>query len=215
MTTVAPRVFVVDDEPSVREALLYLIASRGLVAEGFSSAETLLAAFKPEWRGCILSDVRMPGLSGLEMFDRLQGLGCRLPVLLLTGHGDVPMAVRALQNGVRDFIEKPFNANDLVDKLIVAIEADRIAYSRHVVRTDVQSRLDQLSVRERDVLQLLCSGLQNKVIAEDLGIAIRTVEVHRARVFEKMGVHNAIELATLISEHQQSGGTVTHPVVKP
>jgi two-component system, LuxR family, response regulator DctR len=204
MSANKPCVYVVDDEPSVREALLYLIASRGLLAHGFPSAEALLADFRLEWRGCILSDVRMPGLSGLEVFDRLKCLGSRLPFLLLTGHGDVPMAVAALQNGVRDFIEKPFNANDLVAKLIAAIETDRTADDRFRARAEVQAKLDQLSSRERDVLTLLCSGLQNKVIADDLGIAIRTVEVHRARVFEKMGVLNAIELATLISEHQQS-----------
>jgi two-component system, LuxR family, response regulator DctR len=211
MSAEVPCVYVVDDEPSVREALLYLIASRGLSAHGFASAEALLAAFKMDWRGCILSDVRMPGLSGLEVFGRLKGLGSRLPFLLLTGHGDVPMAVAALQSGVRDFIEKPFNANELVAKLIAAIEADRLAHDRFRARAEVQAKLDQLSTRERDVLMLLCSGLQNKVIADDLGIAIRTVEVHRARVFEKMDVVNAIELATLISEHQQSGGVVVSP----
>jgi two-component system, LuxR family, response regulator DctR len=198
-----PRVFVVDDEPSVRESLLYLLGSRGLAAEGFATAEAVLHAYHSEWRGCILCDVRMPGLSGLELFDRLKMAGSRLPFLLLTGHGDVPMAVTALQAGVRDFIEKPFNAGDLIDKLILAIELDRTLHERFQARSDVQARLDQLSSRERDVLALLCSGLQNKVIADDLGIAVRTVEVHRARVFEKMGVLNAIELATLMSEHHQ------------
>jgi two-component system, LuxR family, response regulator DctR len=194
-------VYVVDDEPSVRESLIFLLGSRGVRSTGFASAEEMLAAFDLEWRGCVLSDVRMPGLSGLELFDRLAAMGSRLPFILLTGHGDVPMAVAALKKGVRDFVEKPFNANELVDRLIAAIEADRLAQTAFVARQDVQARLDQLSQREREVLQALCAGLQNKVIADDLGIAIRTVEVHRARVFEKMGVQNAIELATLMSEH--------------
>jgi two-component system, LuxR family, response regulator DctR len=197
------KIYVVDDEPSVREAIIYLLGSRGLASEGFGSAEELLQAYSHAWRGCILSDVRMPGLSGLELFDRLSALGTRLPVILLTGHGDVPMAVSALMKGVRDFIEKPFNAGELVDKLIAAVAADKAAHAAFLARQDVQSRLDQLSQREREVLQLLCTGLQNKVIADDLGIAIRTVEVHRARVFEKMDVQNAIELATLIIEHQR------------
>jgi two-component system, LuxR family, response regulator DctR len=201
MGTAKPTVYVVDDEPSVREALIYLLGSRGVPAMGFASAEEMLTNFDLDWRGCVLSDVRMPGLSGLELFDRLAALGSRLPFILLTGHGDVPMAVAALKKGVRDFVEKPFNANDLVDKLIAAIAADRVAHAAFVARQDVQARLDQLSVREREVLQALCAGLQNKVIADDLGIAIRTVEVHRARVFEKMGVQNAIELATLMSGH--------------
>jgi two-component system, LuxR family, response regulator DctR len=196
-------VYVVDDETSVRDALLYLIGSHNIAAVGFASAEALLHDFTPQWRGCILSDVRMPGLSGLELFERLKVLGSRLPLLLLTGHGDVPMAVGALKNGVRDFIEKPFNAHDLMTKLTAAIDVDRTAHAHFLARLDVQTKLDQLSTRERDVLQLLCSGLQNKVIADDLGIAIRTVEVHRARVFEKMGVQNAIELATLMSTHQR------------
>jgi two-component system, LuxR family, response regulator DctR len=133
----------------------------------------------------------------------LKTLGSRLPFLLLTGHGDVPMAVSALKNGVREFIEKPFNGNDLIEKLRAAMNYDRIAEAHYLARKDVQTKLDQLSVRERDVLHLLCAGLQNKVIADDLGIAIRTVEVHRARVFEKMDVQNAIELATLMSAHQR------------
>ena len=198
-------VYVVDDEPSVRESLIYLLGSRGVVAIGFASAEDMLAAFQRDWRGCVLSDVRMPGLSGLELFDRLTAAGSHLPFILLTGHGDVPMAVAALKKGMRDFVEKPFNANDLVDKLIAAIEVDRVAHAAFVVHQDVRARLDQLSPREREVLQALCAGLQNKIIADDLGIAIRTVEVHRARVFEKMGVQNAIEHATLKSEHGRAG----------
>jgi two-component system, LuxR family, response regulator DctR len=202
--TKTPVVVVVEDEQAVRESICYLLASHEIATTDFASGPALLAALHPTWRGCILSDVRMPGMSGLELFDALKGRGSRLPVILLTGHGDVPMAVSALKNGVRDFVEKPFNADDLVHRLRAAIETDRVAHAAHEALREIDDRLAQLSQREREVLGLLCAGLQNKVIADDLGIAMRTVEVHRARVFEKMGVQNAIELATLISMHQST-----------
>jgi two-component system, LuxR family, response regulator DctR len=201
-----PRVIIVDDEQAVRESICYLLASHGLVTLDFSSGPALLAAFDQVWRGCILCDVRMPAMSGLEVFEALKCRGSRLPLILLTGHGDVPMAVSALKSGVRDFLEKPFNAEDLVTRLRSAFEADRLAQAAYAAHRGIEARLGQLSQRERDVLTLLCAGLQNKVIADDLGIAMRTVEVHRARVFEKMGVQNAIELATLMSSHQRGAG---------
>jgi two-component system response regulator DctR len=141
----------------------------------------------------------MSGMSGLELFDRLKAQGCKLPCIVLTGHGDVPMAVEALKKGVHDFIEKPFDGNTLVDRLIAAMEADRARVAEAAEANALRGRLAALSSRERDVLPLMLAGKPNKVIADELGIAVRTVEVHRARVLEKMGVKSAVELATLLA----------------
>ena len=191
----AARVFIVDDDAAIRDSLVWLFHSRGLKALSFPSGEAFLEAWRPELDGCVVADIRMDGLSGLEMFDRLKAAGSRLPVVFLTGHGDVPIAVAALKRGACDFIEKPFNDNDLVDIVIKALdeEAARRAAERQSLEHD--HRLDSLTARERQVLDLLLAGKLNKQIADELGIAMRTVEVHRARVFEKMGVRNAVELA--------------------
>ena len=194
----APMVHLVDDDGPLRDGLIFLLGSRGLAAAGYESAEAFLAAFSLELRGCVLTDVRMGGMSGLELHERLKALGSRLPCIVLTGHGDVPMAVEALKKGVHDFVEKPFDGNALVDKLIAAIALDAERDRADAGSRAVRQRLEQLSTRERDVLPLLLAGRMNKVIADELGIAVRTVEVHRARIFEKMGVKSAVELATLI-----------------
>lgn len=191
----AARVFIVDDDAAIRDSLVWLFRSRGLTALSFPSGEAFLDAWRPDLDGCIVADIRMDGISGLEMFDRLKAIGSRLPVVFLTGHGDVPIAVSALKRGARDFVEKPFNDNDLVDIVIKALdeEASRRAAEQQSQERDL--RLDSLTQRERQVLDLLLAGKLNKQIADELGIAMRTVEVHRARVFEKIGVRNAMELA--------------------
>jgi two-component system response regulator DctR len=197
-------VFVVDDDAALREAIAFLLASRGLAAVMFASAEEFLAAYRADLRGCILTDVRMGGMTGLELFERLKGMGNTLPCLVLTGHGDVPMAVEALKKGAYDFIEKPFDGNALVDRLVSAIAADATsaeARDRHQTLTE---RLATLSEREREVMELMLAGKMNKVIAAELGIAMRTVEVHRAKIFEKLGVRNAVELSTLLAEHRRA-----------
>jgi two-component system response regulator DctR len=199
MTAAEPHVYVVEDDPQLRDALVFLIGSRGLKAKGFASAEEFLPCWSPALSGCILTDVRMSGMSGLELFDRLKAQGCKLPCIVLTGHGDVPMAVEALKKGVHDFIEKPFDGNTLVDRLIAAMEADRARVAEAAEANALRGRLAALSSRERDVLPLMLAGKPNKVIADELGIAVRTVEVHRARVLEKMGVKSAVELATLLA----------------
>lgn len=194
------RVYVVDDDAALRDALSFLLSSRNVSTSTFASGEAFLEMFTPELRGCVLTDIRMDGMSGLELFSRLSEAGSRLPCLVLTGHGDVPMAVEALKKGVRDFIEKPFAANVLVDKLIVAM-ADDLARAEHdAARRAHDERMITLSEREREVMQLLVAGKPNKVIAEQLAIAVRTVEVHRARIFEKMGVRSAVELVKLLAE---------------
>ena len=148
--------------------------------------------------GCLLLDVRMPGMSGIELFDRLRALNCRLPVIFLTGHGDVPMAVQALKDGAFDFIEKPYDDNALVDKVLAALEHDTKRCAREKSLCEVQERLEQLTQREQEVMHQILAGKLNKVIADELGIAMRTVEVHRSHIFEKMQVRSAVELSQVV-----------------
>jgi two-component system response regulator DctR len=194
-----PRVYVVDDDAALRHALTFLLSSRNVSTSTFASGEAFLEAYTPELRGCVLTDIRMDGISGLELFARLSDVGSRLPCIVLTGHGDVPMAVEALKKGIRDFIEKPFDANDLVDKVIVAMADDLARAEQDAARRTYAERIATLSDREQEVMQLLVAGKLNKVIAEELAIAVRTVEVHRARIFEKMGVRSAVELVKLLA----------------
>jgi two-component system response regulator DctR len=201
-----PRVYVVDDDAALRHALTFLLSSRNVSTSTFPSGEAFLEIFTPDLRGCVLTDIRMDGISGLELFSRLREAGSRLPCIVLTGHGDVPMAVEALKKGVRDFIEKPFDANDLVDKVEVAMADDLARAEQHAARRTYTERMVTLSEREQEVMQLLVSGKLNKVIAEELAIAVRTVEVHRARIFEKMGVRSAVELVKLLASMNEIPG---------
>ena len=187
-----PKVHIVDDDAAIRDSLDWLFRSRGVACATWPSAEKFLAAWRPDLAGCLLLDIRMSGMSGLALFDRLKAIGCPLPVIFLTGHGDVPSAVAAIKKGARDFVEKPFNDNDLVDRVLAALaEDDR--------RRDRAARLAGLTAREREIMDLVLAGRLNKQIADDLGISMRTVEVHRAHVFEKMGVKTAVELARLLA----------------
>jgi two-component system response regulator DctR len=150
-------------------------------------------------RGCLVLDVRMEGMSGVELFDRLRARGWRLPVIFLTGHGDVPLAVAALKNGAFDFVEKPFSDDDLVDRIVAAVAHDEAQRARRESEASVAARLAGLTPRERQVMERVLTGDFNKTIADALGIAVRTVEVHRARIFEKMGVRSAVELSQLLA----------------
>jgi two-component system, LuxR family, response regulator DctR len=210
-----PMVYLVDDEPVVRDAVAWLLRSRRLLSEGFGSAEAFEAMLdeRPEARAqqsttwpsspsCLLLDVRMPGLSGLALFDRLaaRGLLSVLPVIFLTGHGDVPTAVSAVKRGAFDFVEKPFSDNALVDRVEQALEASAEAIQRQRSMAAVRRLLGELTDREREVMLHVVDGLSNKVMAEKLNISVRTVEVHRARVFDKMAVKSAVELANLLRD---------------
>jgi two-component system response regulator DctR len=192
-------VHVVDDDEAIRDALSWLLRSRGLASRTWSSAEEFLEAWSETTRGCLVLDVRMDEMSGVELFDRLRARGSQLPVIFLTGHGDVPLAVASLKKGAFDFVEKPFNDNDLVDKIQAAVAHDRAQRDRLASEAGVAARLASLSARERQVMERVLAGDYNKNIADDLGIAVRTVEVHRARIFEKMGVRSAVELAQLLA----------------
>lgn len=194
-----PRAHIVDDDEAIRDALGWLFQSRGVATASWPSAEAFLADYDDGMRGCLVLDVRMAEMSGLELFDRLLALGCAMPVIFLTGHGDVPLAVAAVKRGAFDFIEKPFNDNDLANRVIEALAIDAAALQARATQASLASRLATLTVREREVMELILGGKLNKVIADQLNIAIRTVEVHRARIFEKMGVRSAVELAGLLS----------------
>lgn len=189
---------IVDDDPAVRDALQWLLKSRGVQSRAWESATDFLSSASCDLCGCLLLDVRMPGMSGIELFDRLRGLNCRLPVIFLTGHGDVPMAVQALKDGAFDFIEKPYDDNALVDKVLSALEHDVKRCAREITLRQVQQRLEQLTQREQEVMHQILAGKLNKVIADDLGIAMRTVEVHRSHIFEKMQVRSAVELSQVL-----------------
>ncbi len=194
-----PTVHVVDDDDAIRDALSWLLRSRGVPARTWPSAEAFLAEWSAAMRGCLVLDVRMEGMSGVELFDRLLAQGCRLPVLFLTGHGDVPLAVAALKKGAFDFVEKPFNDNDLVDRIVAAVRHEEAQRQQAQTEASVAARLAELTPRERQVMERVLAGDYNKTIADALGIAVRTVEVHRARIFEKMGVRSAVELAQLLA----------------
>jgi two-component system response regulator DctR len=208
-----PMVYLVDDEDVLRDALAWLLRTRRLLSESFASAEAFLALLDTPRRGswptapsCLLLDVRMPGMSGLALFDLLveRGLTRALPVIFLTGHGDVPTAVAAVQRGAFDFVEKPFSDNALVDRVEQALVASREHLESLRSQGQVAQLLAELTERERDVMRLVIEGKPNKLVADALGISVRTVEVHRARVFDKMKVRSAVELANLLRD-QRSG----------
>jgi two-component system response regulator DctR len=194
-----PTVLIVDDDDAIRDALAWLLRSRGVRARSWPSAEAFLQDHTDEMRGCLVLDVRMEGMSGVELFDRLLARDSKLPVIFLTGHGDVPLAVAALKKGAFDFVEKPFNDNDLVDRIVAAVRHDEAVHQQLESEATVAARLADLTPRERQVMERVLAGDYNKTIADALGIAVRTVEVHRARIFEKMGVRSAVELAQLLA----------------
>jgi two-component system, LuxR family, response regulator DctR len=197
-------VYIVDDDAGVRDALAWLLRSRRKLYETFASAEDFLSQLsdraEPRQPCCVLMDVRMPGLSGLAAFEELRTRPWHevMPVIFLTGHADVATAVDAVKRGAFDFCEKPFSDNSLVDRLeqALALSAQQIALRS--TSEQLKQRLSELTERERDVMRLVTQGLPNKLIADQLDISVRTVEVHRARVFDKMQVKSAVELANLL-----------------
>ena len=197
-----PRVHVVDDDEAMRDSLKWLLESRGLKVELYASGEEFLQAFDNGFCGCLVLDVRMPGISGLDLYEQLRERACTLPVIYITGHGDVPMAVSALKKGATDFIEKPFNDQDMLGLIESCMEQDRAAAARRAESASVAQRLDSLTQRENEVLGLVVGGKLNKQIADELGISIKTVEVHRSRVMQKMGANSVAELVQLTLKQQ-------------
>lgn len=200
----APKVFIVDDDEAVRNSLRLLVKSVGLPAVTANSAQEFLATYAPADPGCLILDVRMPGMSGIELQQQLNLRGAVIPVIFITGHGDIPMAVEAMQQGAFDFLQKPFRDQDLIDRVQRALEKDRTNRAELLERARIRERRDSLTPREREVLELVASGKPNKVMAADLGLSQRTVEIHRARVMEKMGASSLAQLVRMVLDLQES-----------
>ncbi len=212
------RVYVVDDEEPVRDALVFLLQSFGIEALGFDSAASLLKALE-QWaaasaapiRGCFLLDVRLGADNGLALHANLVRRGLTHPVIFLTGHGDVPMAVEALKRGAFDFIEKPYSDHALIERIEAALALEQDHYTRQARSAECGVRLARITPREREVMLRVAAGKLNKIIADELNVAVRTVEVHRARVFAKLGVRSAAELATWLAQNTPSNTASNTP----
>jgi RNA polymerase sigma factor (sigma-70 family) len=194
-------VYIVDDDQAIRHAMELLMRSVGLDYEIFHSGDDFLSGYTNDRAGCLVLDIRMPGLGGLELQEKLNEMGSTLPVIFITGHGDVPMAVEAMQKGAVDFIQKPFRDQELLDRISDALKTDQERRSAREEKAQVLGRIEKLTNRERQVLDLVVTGKPNKVIAYELGVSQRTVEIHRARVMEKM---QAKSLADLVRMHMAS-----------
>jgi RNA polymerase sigma factor (sigma-70 family) len=195
--TGAPVVFVVDDDPSIRSSLKFLIGTVGLQVESFDSAEAFLQGKPPDRPSCLVLDVRLRGLSGLDFQRELAARNVRIPIIFITGHGDIPMSVRAMKDGAVEFLTKPFRDQDLLDAVRVALDRDRARRQREKEVADLQQRFHALTLREQQVISMVVSGMLNKQIADQLGTAENTVKVHRKRAMEKMHAQSLAELVRM------------------
>jgi len=193
-----PTVFIVDDDQGVRSSIRILMKSVGLPAAPFASAQEFLTSYRPSDPGCLVLDIRMPGMSGLALQEELNLRGATIPVIFITGHGDIPMAVEAMRHGAFDFIQKPFRDQELIDRVQRAFARDRETRSALKEHGKIRQRLAALTPREREVLDLLVKGQSNKVMAHALGLSQRTVEIHRAHVMEKMDAKSIAHLVRMI-----------------
>jgi FixJ family two-component response regulator len=193
----AATVHVVDDDDGMRRALSLLLNTVGYKTAAFASPKEFLDKFRSDTAGCLVLDIRMPGMSGLELQQHLNRMGSLLPVIFITGHGDVPMAVQAMKEGAFEFLQKPFRDQDLLDRINHALEQDKEIRSTLARRADVLRRFESLTPREKEVMAMVADGAANKVIAIDLGLSERTVEIHRAKVMEKMGARSVAHLVKL------------------
>jgi two-component system response regulator FixJ len=203
-----PTVFVVDDDNAVRNSLRLLLKSVGLASQPLGSAAEFLETYRPSQPGCLVLDVRMPGMSGLELQRELNVRGATIPVIFITGHGDIPMAVEAMQQGAFDFLAKPFRDQELIDRVQRALSKDATTRTALEERERIRERLESLTPREREVLALMTQGKPNKIMAHELGVSQRTVEIHRARVMEKSGASSLAQLVRMVmdQELEQAGG---------
>ncbi|MDP2821500.1 MAG: response regulator transcription factor [Sulfuritalea sp.] len=197
-----PTVFIVDDDQAVARSLRWLIETVRLKVETFASAQAFLDGYDAAKPGCVVLDVRMPGMSGLDLQERLAAQQFRVPIIFITGHGDVQMAVRAVQAGAFDFVEKPFNDQDLLDRIQKAIAFDTDQRGKQALRVQLRSLFASLTPREHEVLDLVVEGLSNKAIANTLGLSAKTVEVHRAKVMEKMHARSVADLVKMAMQNQ-------------
>ena len=202
-----PVVFVVDDDSSVREAIESLIKSVGLRVESFETAQQFLGSKRPDVPGCVVLDVRLPGLSGLDLQRKLSANDIKLPIIFITGYGDIPMSVMAMKAGALEFLTKPFRDQDLLDAIQKALESDRVARRQRIEIAELRDRFDALTSREREVMRLVVAGLLNKQIAGELGTSEITVKIHRGQVMKKMGARS---LAELVRMTEKLGIPATH-----
>lgn len=191
-------VYLVDDDPDVREAIAFLLEAEGIPTVTFGHPAQMLEAVDTRARGCLLLDVRMPGMDGLALHQALKKRGVAMPAVFISGHGDIPMAVRAVNAGALDFIEKPFDDEALLERIARAFELDRGRSASETETAEIRRRLERLTPRERDVLRGIVAGKLNKQIGDDLDISVRTVELHRGRVLEKLGAANAADLVRMV-----------------
>jgi two-component system, LuxR family, response regulator FixJ len=203
--TSSPMVFIVDDDAGVRSSIRVLMKSIGLAATPFGSAKEFLDAYNPHQPGCLVLDIRMPGMSGLELQEALNERGAVIPVIFITGHGDIPMAVEAMRHGAFEFLQKPFRDQDLIDRIQKALEQDKETREGLREHGRIRVRIASLTPREKEVLELLTSGKANKMMAQDLGLSQRTVEIHRAHVMEKMGAKSVAQLVRMVMDLEYRG----------
>ncbi len=198
MSGATPIAFIVDDDEAVRDSLGLLLKAAGIGSRSYESAESFLADFEPREYGCLVLDIRMPGMDGLELQSVLQQRNAALPIVFITAHGDVPMAVEAVRRGAVDFIQKPFDDDALVEKVSDALTASVQQHEEELERSEIRRRVDSLTARERQVMTQVVRGKANKVIASDLGVSQRTVEIHRSRVMEKMQAGSLAQLVRMV-----------------
>jgi two-component system, LuxR family, response regulator FixJ len=200
-------VFIVDDDEAVRDSLGLLLRSVGYRARCYAGAKEFLKAFDPRDYGCLVLDIRMPGMTGLELQKHLTEIGCNIPIVFITGHGDIPMAVEAVRQGAVDFLQKPFQDQELVDRISDAMKQAAAQREGELERLQILDRIESLTAREKQVMGQVVLGKANKVIAGDLGVSQRTVEIHRARVMEKMQANSLAHLVrmVMVAEAQASG----------
>ena len=191
-------IFIVDDDPAIQDSLSWLLETVGYSVKAFLSAQAFLDAFTPEMRGCMILDIRLPGMSGLQLQQKMTADGIRLPVIIISGHGDIPMAVKAMQQGALTFLEKPFRDQELLDSIQDALERDDRNRKIDSLREQVRQRLDTLTPREHEVLERIVEGDSSRVIGEFYDISVKTVEVHRAHVMEKMQAKSLPELVQMV-----------------
>jgi len=207
-TLASATVFIVDDDPAMRDSMSFLVRSVGMAVETFASAQAFLDTYDPDRPGCLVFDVRMPGMSGLELQEFLVERGIKAPVVMVTGYGDVPMAVRALKGGAVDFLEKPFTDQELLETINEAIERDHRRRGKDAELSKVRERIARLTPREREVMDLVLDGKPNKVIAAELGLSPKTVEVHRSRVMAKMQVASLAGLLQSVLSYRLNNDSI-------
>jgi len=209
MKQTAPTVYIVDDDNGVRSSIRVLMKSVGLPSSPFASATEFLTAYRSDQPGCLVLDIRMPGMSGLELQEELNRRGAVIPVIFITGHADIPMAVEAMRHGAFDFLQKPFRDQDLIDRVQQALVRDQENREALQEHGRIRVRLASLTPREREVLDLLTTGKANKVMAQAMGLSQRTVEIHRAHVMEKMGAQSVAQLVRMVMDLEHRGPATT------